>query len=175
MKKDKKDFGRNKSTDTLPIDVSSGKHPQQSSIYQSQTSKKDQDHQRGSQRNKRQRQDGSHDSSTTSVNPNVIRKKESISSTLCASTTKKGALPQQVSSKTKQGIKKLVLVLASFTSVIATKKKTVRADEDGEDGKYSGNLVQVPGIRYPIIFRRKSMLNFFNLNSEVNAIDPTFA
>ena len=42
-KKKKKDLERNKSTDTFFADVSSGKHPQQSSIYQSQTGNKDQD------------------------------------------------------------------------------------------------------------------------------------
>lgn len=44
MKKEKKDFGKNKSANTTPIDSFNRKHPQKSSTHHSQTNKKDQDY-----------------------------------------------------------------------------------------------------------------------------------
>ena len=37
------------------------------------------------------------------------------------------------------------------------------------------NLIQVPCIRYPITFRKKSVSALFDSGSEINAIHPTFA
>lgn len=50
------------------------------------------------------------------------------------------------------------------------------AGEDSKSGKYPGtNFIQVLCIWYSIIFQKKFVLIFFNLNSEVNAIYLTFA
>lgn len=76
-KKKKKDSGKNKFTDTPFADVPSVKYPQQYSIYQRQTSKKDQDRQGGSFWCRgRQKQDRSHDSPTKSANANIIKKEK---------------------------------------------------------------------------------------------------
>ena len=93
--------------------------------------------------------------------------------------------------------KKLVLVLATFTLVIETKKKTVKtteaigtaetveiakAVESAEVGKNGAeskneypNLVQVLCIQYPINFWKKSVSvsALFDLGSKVNTIHPT--
>lgn len=72
-KKEEKDFGKIKSTNTPPIDVSSGKHPQ-FFTHQSQTSKKNQDRQEGSWRCGGRKQGRSHDFLTTNINANIIKK-----------------------------------------------------------------------------------------------------
>ena len=69
--------------------------------------------------------------------------------------------------------------------VTRTGKETVEAIKiagAGKDGKeseseYLENLAQVPCIRYPIIFQKKSvpMLALLDSGSKVNAIHPTFA
>ena len=88
----------------------------------------------------------------------------------------------------KKEVKKLVFVAATSILVIVTRKeafetfentqtsKSTRAGKDGEGGEYPRtNLVQVPCIRYPITFERKSVLVLLNLNNEINTIHPTFA
>ena len=106
----------------------------------------------------------------------------------------KEALLKQVSSKFEKEVKKLVSVLATFRLVTGTREKvveiaeigktakavkTARTGKDGEESKdkYLENLVRVPCIRYPITFRKKSvlMLVLFDLSSEFNAIYLTFA
>ena len=63
-----------KSTDILSIDISSGKH-QQSSIHQSQTGKKDQDHQQeGSRCQNGQRRGCSHNSPAMDINTSTVKK-----------------------------------------------------------------------------------------------------
>lgn len=56
--------------------------------------------------------------------------------------------------------------------------KTAGAGKNGKwsEGEYLENLVQLPYIRYPITFRKKSVpvLVLFDLGSEVNTIYPTF-
>ena len=69
----------------------------------------------------------------------------------------KGALFQQISSESKEGVKKLVLVLAISTPVTGTREEMVENTEAietagaGKDGKeneseYLKNLTQVPCI-----------------------------
>ena len=84
-------------------------------------------------------------------------------------------------------VKKLVLVSATSTPVTGTRAETVETAEAvetaevGEDGNESEgeypNPTQVPCIRYPITFRKKSLrvLALLDSGSEVNAIHPTFA
>ena len=67
VKKEKKDSGRTKSIDSPPTNVSSWK-----STHQSQTSKKNQG--QGDFRGQSGQKGCSHDSPTTSVNVNVIKK-----------------------------------------------------------------------------------------------------
>ena len=85
---------------------------------------------------------------------------------------------------------KLVLVLATSTPVIKTREEAVEIVQIVEavktvwkgknskknKGKYLENLAQVPCILYPITFWKKSipMSMLFDLDSEVNAIYPTF-
>ena len=73
-KQEEKDSGINKSTNALLIDISSGKYLQQSFIHQSRTSKKNQDHQQGSQCRRRQKQGCSNDFFAKGTNANVIKK-----------------------------------------------------------------------------------------------------
>ena len=73
----------------------------------------------------------------------------------------------------------------TFTLVTGTRKKAVkiaeiaRAVKDGKESKddYLENFAQVPCIQYLVTFRKKSvpMLAFIDLDSEINAIHPTFA
>ena len=103
-------------------------------------------------------------------------------------------LPQQVPSEPKNGVKKLVLILSTFTPVTRTREEVVKAAEVGKDsaeseavkavkvgkngakskGEYP-DLARVPYIRYPIIFRKKSVSALLDLGSKVNAIHPTLA
>ena len=56
--------------------------------------------------------------------------------------------------------------------------KTAEVVKDGKESKDEyPNLTWVPCIRYPIIFRKKSvsMLTLFDSDIEVNAIHPIFA
>ena len=59
--------------------------------------------------------------------------------------------------------------------------KAIETTKVGKDGKKSKseylNLAQVPYIRYPITFQKKSvsMLTLLDSDSEVNAIHPTLA
>ena len=81
--------------------------------------------------------------------------------------------------------KKLVSVSATSTLVTGIREEAVGADETarfGKDGKeskgeYLKNLAQVPYIRYPIIFWKKSIpvLVLFDSGSEGNAIHLTLA
>ena len=57
-------------------------------------------------------------------------------------------------------------VSATSTPVIVAREKVV--------GKNS-NLARVLFIRYPVNFRKKSMLSLFDLGNEVNAVHPAFA
>ena len=91
------------------------------------------------------------------------------------------ALRQQVSLKSEGGVKKLVSVSATSIPVTGTREEAVEAAEVGKDsekseGKYP-NLAQVPYIRYPITFQKKSVSvsALFNSGSKVNAIHPTLA
>lgn len=81
-----------------------------------------------------------------------------------------------------------MLVLATFMPVTLARVEAVEtagttgavgtagAGKDGEDGKYpETNLTQILYIRYPIIFRKKSVLALLDLGNEINAIHPTFA
>ena len=91
-----------------------------------------------------------------------------------------GILHNQISPKAK----KLLSVLATFTPVTGTKKKTIGAVETtgaGEHGKkskgeYSENLIWISYIWYPITFRKKfvPMLALLDSGSKVNAIHSTF-
>ena len=100
-----------------------------------------------------------------------------------------GTLLKQVSleSESKERVKKLVSVSAISMPVTGTREEavetveaveTAKISKDGEksEGEYP-NLAQVPCIRYPITFWKKSMsmLALFDLGSEVNAIYPTLA
>lgn len=98
----------------------------------------------------------------------------------------KRLLYQQVFLKREIRVKKLVLVLATSTLVIVAREKAVKNAEDSKnleittevgknDKNQRSNLAQVLCIRYPITFKRKSELEFFDQNSEINAIHPTFA
>ena len=101
-----------------------------------------------------------------------------------------GVLLEQVSLESKEGVKKLVSVSITSTLVTGTREEgfeTVEAVETagaGKDDKESkgsknprSNLTQVPYIRYPITFRKKSVLvsALFDSSSEFNAIHLTFA
>ena len=55
------------------------------------------------------------------------------------------------------------------TLITVARKKVV---EDDENPRF--NLAQVPCIRYPINFKKKSMLELLDLGSKVNAINPIF-
>ena len=92
-----------------------------------------------------------------------------------------------MSAEEKTRVKKLLSVSAISTSVTGTRKEEVEAaesvgtvkvgkDDKKSEGKYP-NLAQVPCIRNPITFRKKSvsMLALFDSGSEVNTIHPTFA
>ena len=97
-----------------------------------------------------------------------------------------------MSSKSEKRVKKLVLVLITYTSVIATRKEvveitktaetveTTRTEENGEEnkgGRYPENLIQVLCIQYPITFRKKfvPLLTLFDTSSEVKVNHLTFA
>lgn len=66
--KEEKNFKRNKSIDIPPANISCDKHTQQSSIYKSQTSKKDQDYQRDFWHFEEQKQGCSYDFPAISAN-----------------------------------------------------------------------------------------------------------
>ena len=78
-----------------------------------------------------------------------------------------------------------MLVLTISTLVTRTRDEAVEiiettgADKDGKKSEvdFSENLAQVPYIRYPITFRKKSVpvLALFDLGSKVNTIYLTFA
>ena len=82
-------------------------------------------------------------------------------------------------------VKKLVSVSAIFTPVTETREEevgtaeaveTAEAGKDGEEGESEyRNLAQVPCIRYPINFKRQSVLALLDLGSEVNAVHLVFA
>ena len=84
-------------------------------------------------------------------------------------------------------VKKLVSVLATSTPVTGTRAEivetaktfgTAKVNEDGNKSEGEcPNLAQVPCIRYPITFRKKSvsMSALLDSGSEVNAIHPTLA
>ena len=90
-------------------------------------------------------------------------------------------------SESEEGVKKLVSVSATFTPVTETSKEVVETAEAIETAKIAKggkesedeyqNLTRVPCIRYPVIFRKKSvsMSALLDLGSEINAIHPTFA
>ena len=80
----------------------------------------------------------------------------------------KKALLQQVSSKFKERVKKLVTVLATFTLVTVARMGAVNEN-------LGSNLAQVPCIQYSINCRKKSMWELFDSDSKVNTIHPTFA
>ena len=71
VKKEEKDSGKNKSTDSTPADMSSGK--QSSSIQQTSSAnpKKDQNHQQGRRRCERQKQGRGRNSPATGANANA--------------------------------------------------------------------------------------------------------
>ena len=83
----------------------------------------------------------------------------------------------------KEGVIKLVSVLATSIPVTRTwEKKVETAETTGKDvekskGKYPENLIWVPSIRYPITFQIKSVpiSGLFNSSCEVNAIHLIFA
>lgn len=88
---------------------------------------------------------------------------------------------QQVFLKHQKEVKKLVLVLATFTLVTIARKKAVETAEttgtgkNDKDSKYLGtNLARVLCIRYHILIWIKSVLALFNLGSEFNIIYSTF-
>ena len=68
-------------------------------------------------------------------------------------------------------VKKLVTVLVTSTPLIVVRKKAVY-----ESKNLGSNLVQVPYIRYPITFWKKSLSvsALLELGSKVNAIYSTF-
>ena len=70
--------------------------------------------------------------------------------------------------ESEEGDKKLVTVLATFTPVTV-------AREEGVGKNLGANLTQVPCIRYPINFGKKSVSALLDLGSEVNAVHPAFA
>lgn len=83
-------------------------------------------------------------------------------------------------------VKKLFLVLTTSILVTVARKEavenaengknlgtTIRASENSENPR--SNFAQVLYIWYPITLRKKSVLAFFDFDSEVNAIYPTFA
>ena len=78
------------------------------------------------------------------------------------------ALRQQVSSKSEEGIKKLVTVSATSTLVTVAREEAVGKN-------LRSNLTRVLFIYYPINFGKKSVLTFFDSSSEVNAVHLTFA
>lgn len=101
------------------------------------------------------------------------------------------ALRHQVSLEKK--LKKLVLVLATFTPVTETRKETVetiktaktakvvKIARGAEDGKESeggwnprSNFSQVLCIRYSINFKKKSVWALFDSDNQVNVIQPIF-
>ena len=73
-----------------------------------------------------------------------------------------------MSLKSERRVKKLVTVLATSMPVTIARKEAV-------DENLASNLAQVPCIRYPINFGKKSMLALLNSGSEVNAVYPAFA
>ena len=73
-----------------------------------------------------------------------------------------------MSSKSEGGVKKLVTVSATSTPVTVAREEEV-------DENLGANLAQVPCIRYPINFRKKSVSALLDLGSEVNAVHPAFA
>ena len=78
-------------------------------------------------------------------------------------------------------VKKLVSVLVTTTPVTGTREKTDETAEVGKNNNKSEgecpNLAQVPCIRYPIAFRKKSVpvSALLDSGSKVNAIHPIFA
>ena len=104
-----------------------------------------------------------------------------------------GTLLEQVfsESKSKEGVKKLMSVLATSIPMTWTKEEAVEAIKSvgtaeavetakvGKDGKESEgeylNLTQVPCIRYLITHRKKSESALLDSGSEVNTIHPTLA
>ena len=90
-----------------------------------------------------------------------------------------------MSSESKGAVKKLVLVLVTWTPVTETREeevgtaKAVETAEAGKDDEESENeyqnLAQVPCIRYFINFGKQSVLLLFDLGSKINAVHPAFA
>ena len=72
-------------------------------------------------------------------------------------------------SKSEGGVKKLVTILATSTPVTVAREEVV---ENGENPR--SNFAQIPCIRYPINFRKQSVLALLDLGSKVNTIYPTF-
>lgn len=131
-------------------------------MYQSQTGKKNLDHQGDSCYCGGQKQDCSYNSPIIGINANVIKiKRKDIPQIKCFN-CKKEALLQQVSSKHKKRVKKLVIILVISMPITATREKviqtaktveiieTARTDKDGKKskcGEYQENLAQVLCIR----------------------------
>ena len=78
-----------------------------------------------------------------------------------------------------------MLVLATSTPVTGTKEKAIEiakvaefagANKDGKESKdkYLENLAQVPCIRYPINFGKKSVPALLNLGSKINTVHLAF-
>ena len=65
-------------------------------------------------------------------------------------------------------VKKLVIVSATSTLVTVAREEAVGKNLES-------NLAGVPCIRYPINFRKKSVLILLDSGSEINAIHPAFA
>ena len=92
-RKEKKDSsGKNKSTDSVPADTSSGKQSSSTQQTSSANPKKDQDHQQGSRRRGgRRRQGQGHDFPATGVNASTVKKEvKDISQVECYNCHRKG-------------------------------------------------------------------------------------
>ena len=96
-----------------------------------------------------------------------------------------GILLKQVSLESEKRVKKLVLILATFTPVTKTRIEAVETGKmvefDGanknskeSEGKYPENLVQVLCIRYLINFGKKSVSVLFDLGSKVDVVYLAF-
>ena len=60
--------------------------------------------------------------------------------------------------------------MASSTPVTIIREEVVEDDENP-----GSNYARVPYIRYPINFKKKSVMALFDLGSKINVIFPTFA
>ena len=60
-------------------------------------------------------------------------------------------------------------------TVLATSTPLTVAEKEAVGENPGSNLAQVPCIRYPINFGKKSVSALLNLGSEVNAVHPAFA